>query len=87
MLATDTQHRDHKKVPGGVGGMGKHARACLREIQENPEKTFHGAFNTESGKFIIARKGGKKQIKIGLYRYNINKNKLFSMTCGRVLQY
>ncbi len=55
-------------VKGGVGGIGKTARYFLREIKDNAE-TFESVFNEMTGKFIIGRKGGKKQIKTCLYRY------------------
>ncbi len=48
--------------------MGKSARYFLGQIKDNAE-TFDSVFNETTGKFIIGRKGGKKQIKTCLYRY------------------
>ncbi len=63
--------RDPKSVKGGVGGIGKSARTFLRQISEGSE-TFDSVFNIRSGKFVIARKDGKKQFKTCLYRYGPN---------------
>ena len=63
-------------MKGGVGGIGKSARYYLREIQDG-KMTFHAAFNGKDGQFIIAREGGKKLIKTGLYRYRYNTRRLF----------
>ncbi len=68
VLDQEVYHRKPNSVKGGVGGMGKTARYFLRRIKDNAE-TFQSVFNEKSGKFIIGRKGGKKQIKTCLYRY------------------
>ena len=67
ILFQDVYVRKPNKVLGGVGGIGKSARYFLREIMSDKE-TFESVFNTDNGKFVIARKGGKKQIKTGLYK-------------------
>ncbi len=67
MLGTPGQKRQPGKVKGGIGGIGKTARAHLRDIRDG-KMTFSQAFNTDYGKFLIARQKGKKEIKTGLYR-------------------
>ena len=49
---------------GGIGGSDKTARSYIKRIKDNPDDmSFTKAFNPTDGKFIIARKGGKKQMK------------------------
>ncbi len=67
ILHQELYTREPNSVKGGVGGISKLARQFLRQIKNGLE-TFESVFNGKSGKFIIARKNGKKTIKTCLYR-------------------
>ncbi len=73
--------RKPNKVHGGVGGIGKSARSFLREIMSDKD-TFESVFNTDNGKFVIARKGGKKQIKTGLYKQALQNTRTNRIICN-----
>ncbi len=55
------------EVRGGIGGIGKLARQNLKEIHEG-RQSFHDAFNSTDGRFVIARKKGKAMMKTCLYK-------------------